>query len=134
MALTNVALFGGCFLTPVIVGKMTFEIGWPWTFYFLAIFMGLMLPVVVFFVPETAFKRADHLNTDMELDFSERKSIESQSSTSRTAQPSARGVVTESNIAKESTEASQQIPQRTPTSELSFLSTAAKQTNPSSNF
>ena len=66
MALTNVALFGGAFLTPVIVGKMSFEIGWQWTFYLIAILMGIALPVVFFFVPETAYRRADYLNTDID--------------------------------------------------------------------
>ncbi|KAK2783874.1 hypothetical protein FQN52_009393, partial [Onygenales sp. PD_12] len=68
MALSNVALFGGCFLTPVIVGKLTESMGWEWTFYFLAIFSGVSLPFMVFFVPETAFRRAAHLNTDFEGD------------------------------------------------------------------
>lgn len=68
MAFTNVSLFGGAFLTPVIVGKMTAEIGWPWTFYCIAIIIGAMLPLLVFFCPETAYRRADHLNTDMDQD------------------------------------------------------------------
>ncbi|OJD13718.1 hypothetical protein AJ78_05850 [Emergomyces pasteurianus Ep9510] len=66
MALSNVALFGGCFLTPVIVGKLTASMGWEWTFYLLAIFSGASLPLIIFFVPETAFRRADHFNTDIE--------------------------------------------------------------------
>ncbi|EEH47968.2 uncharacterized protein PADG_04052 [Paracoccidioides brasiliensis Pb18] len=66
MALSNVALFGGCFLTPVIVGKLTASLGWEWSFYFLAIFSGVCLPFLVFFVPETAFRRPDHFNTDIE--------------------------------------------------------------------
>ena len=82
MAVTNVALFGGAFLTPVPVGKITHELGWQWTFYFIAIFMGLMLPLVIFFVPETAYKRADHLNTDMEQDSTGRKLFDSHSSPS----------------------------------------------------
>lgn len=64
MALSNLALFGGAFFTPVIVGKMTSTMGWPWTFYFVAIFAGLLLPVVILFVPETAYRRADQFNTD----------------------------------------------------------------------
>ncbi|KAI4135247.1 MAG: hypothetical protein L6R39_007851, partial [Caloplaca ligustica] len=96
MAFTNVSLFGGAFLTPVIVGKMTHEIGWPWTFYFIAIFMGVMLPLVVFFVPETAFKRANHLNTDMEQEQHPltEKSLESQSSSSHTPSPSTSATLT----------------------------------------
>ncbi|KAJ5130129.1 uncharacterized protein N7515_006168 [Penicillium bovifimosum] len=64
MAVSNVALFGAAFLTPVIVGKVTKSMGWQWSFYFVAIFLGASLPFMFFFVPETAFRRADHLNTD----------------------------------------------------------------------
>lgn len=64
MALSNLALFGGAFFTPVIVGKMTSTMGWSWTFYFIAIFSGALLPVVIFFVPETAYARPEHLNID----------------------------------------------------------------------
>lgn len=46
MALTNFSLFGGAFITPVVVGKMTSTIGWRWSFYFVGIFAGLMLPLV----------------------------------------------------------------------------------------
>jgi MFS family permease len=64
MAVSNVALFGAAFLTPVVVGKVTKSMGWQWSFYFVAIFLGASLPLMFFFVPETAFRRADHLNTD----------------------------------------------------------------------
>jgi MFS family permease len=113
MAFTNVALFGGAFLTPVLVGKITHEIGWQWTFYFIAIFMGLMLPLVFFFVPETAFKRANHLNTDMEHDSLGPKSLESQSSPSHTPPPSTGGVLAEKKIATESIEHTQHHTRRT---------------------
>ncbi|KAI5850010.1 major facilitator superfamily domain-containing protein [Tricharina praecox] len=63
MAFTNFALYGGAFFTPVIVGKMTFEMSWRWPFYFVGIFSGIMLPAVFFLVPETAFRR--EINTDM---------------------------------------------------------------------
>lgn len=66
MALSNVALFGAAFLTPVIAGKITHTLGWQWTFYLVAIFTGAALPLTVFLVPETAFRRADYLNTDYE--------------------------------------------------------------------
>ena len=65
MALSNLALFGGAFFTPVLVGKITHTLGWQWTFYFVAIFSGALLPFVILFVPETAYRRADHLNTDL---------------------------------------------------------------------
>lgn len=65
MALSNLALFGGAFFTPVLVGKITHTIGWPWSFYLIAIFCGVMLPFVVLFCPETAFKRDATFNTDI---------------------------------------------------------------------
>ena len=65
MALSNLALFGGAFFTPILVGKITHTIGWQWSFYFVAIFCGAMLPLLFFFVPETAFRRDDYLNTDI---------------------------------------------------------------------
>jgi MFS family permease len=51
-------LFGGAFFTPVIVGKITHTLGWQWTFYFIAIFSAVILPFVILFVPETAYRRA----------------------------------------------------------------------------
>jgi MFS family permease len=65
MALTNLAVFGGAFFTPILVGKITYTVGWPWSFYFITIFTGVCLPLVIFFVPETAFRRSAHLNTDL---------------------------------------------------------------------
>lgn len=64
MALSNVALFGAAFLTPVFVGKITVSLGWQWSFYFVAIFLAAALPLMIVFVPETAYRRADYLNTD----------------------------------------------------------------------
>ena len=69
MALSNVALFGGAFMTPVIVGKMSNEIGWEWPFFCVAIFSGVFLPIVFFFVPETAYRRDARLNTDTAVDY-----------------------------------------------------------------
>ncbi|KAJ5625982.1 hypothetical protein N7510_002291 [Penicillium lagena] len=64
MAVSNVALFGAAFLTPVLVGKITATLHWKWSFYFVAIFLAAALPLMFFFVPETAYRRADYLNTD----------------------------------------------------------------------
>lgn len=72
MAMANVAVFGGAFLTPVIVGKLTSTLGWEWSFYLVAIFSGACIPVLVFFVPETAYRRATQLNTDFEGDVERR--------------------------------------------------------------
>nr|POE63550.1 protein hol1 [Quercus suber] len=65
MGLSNLCLFGGAFGTPIIIGKLTDSIGWQWSFYLLAIFTAVMLPLVIFFVPETAFVREDRFNTDL---------------------------------------------------------------------
>lgn len=62
MAISNLSLFGGAFFTPVIVGKMTSTLGWQWTFWFIAIFAGAMLPLVILFCPETTYVRPDYLN------------------------------------------------------------------------
>ncbi|KAF9870045.1 major facilitator superfamily transporter [Colletotrichum karsti] len=65
MAFTNLAVFGGAFFTPIVVGKITHSIGWWWTFYLEAIFCAVMLPAVIFLCPETAYRRDAALNTDM---------------------------------------------------------------------
>lgn len=65
MALTNMSLFGGAFFTPILVGKITHTLGWQWSFYFIAIFASALLPFIFFFLPETAYRRPDHLNTDI---------------------------------------------------------------------
>lgn len=57
MAFTNLAVFGGAFFTPILVGKISNDMGWEWTFYFVAIFSGVCLPAVFFFCPETAYPR-----------------------------------------------------------------------------
>jgi hypothetical protein len=67
MALATLCLFGGAFLTPVIVGKMTSTLGWPWTHYFVAIFAAVMLPLIIFLVPETAYRRDSNLDTDTNM-------------------------------------------------------------------
>lgn len=64
MAFTNLAVFGGAFFTPILVGKITHTIYWWWTFYFVAIFCGACLPALIFFCPETAYRRDAVLNTD----------------------------------------------------------------------
>ena len=64
MAASNMSLFGGAFFTPIIVGKITATLGWQWSFYFIAIFAAALFPFIFFFVPETAYRRADHLKTD----------------------------------------------------------------------
>ncbi|OAL70169.1 MFS transporter [Trichophyton violaceum] len=107
MALSNVALFGGAFLTPVIAGKMTHTLGWEWTFYFIAIFSGVCLPFVYFFVPETAYKRAQHLNTDFAGDVDRRtaraaarETIEKEADADSAAGPSSAAVAANSDTAQ----------------------------------
>ena len=64
MALSNFCVFGGAFFTPVLVGVISDRIGYQWTFYFVAIFMGAMLPLVILFVSETAYKREEGFDID----------------------------------------------------------------------
>lgn len=64
MAISNLCLFGGAFFTPVIVGVIAKNMGWQWTFYFVAIFGAALLPLVVLLVPETAFKRDGRFDVD----------------------------------------------------------------------
>lgn len=65
MAFTNMAVFGGAFFTPIVVGKITHTLAWWWTFYLVAIFCAACLPAIVFLCPETAYRRDTSLNTDM---------------------------------------------------------------------
>lgn len=65
MALSNLALYGGAFFTPVITGIVTVRMGWQWTFWLVAIFSGILAPFVFLFVPETAYLRPAYLNTDL---------------------------------------------------------------------
>lgn len=64
MALSNLALFGGAFLTPVFVGMIADRIGYGWTFYFVAIFAAALLPLLILFCPETAYKRDARFDID----------------------------------------------------------------------
>lgn len=74
MAFTNLAVFGGAFFTPIVVGKITSILGWNWTFYFVSIFMAATLPAVFLLCPETSYRREDHLNTDTATDDAKLKS------------------------------------------------------------
>ncbi|KAF3106628.1 hypothetical protein TWF103_006119 [Orbilia oligospora] len=64
MALANLSLYGGAFFSPVIAGVVSQNLGWRWMFYLAAIFSGVMLPAIFFFCPETAYRRAAHLDLD----------------------------------------------------------------------
>jgi hypothetical protein len=64
MALSNLALFGGAFLTPVFVGMIADRIGYEWTFYFVAIFAAALLPLLILFCPETTYKRDASFDID----------------------------------------------------------------------
>jgi MFS family permease len=64
MAVSNFCVFGGAFFTPVLVGVIADRIGYVWTFYFVAIFVGCMLPLVILFVPETSFRRESRFDID----------------------------------------------------------------------
>ncbi|KAH8731490.1 MFS transporter-like protein [Phaeosphaeriaceae sp. PMI808] len=64
MALSNFCVFGGSFFTPVLVGVIANNIGYQWSFYFVAIFTAALFPLVVIFVPETAYKRDAKFDID----------------------------------------------------------------------
>jgi len=64
MALSNLALFGGAFFTPVLVGKIASTMGYVWTFYFVAIFAAAMLPLLFFLCPETTYRREQRFDID----------------------------------------------------------------------
>ena len=70
MAFTNTCLFGGAFLTPVFVGMIARNpsLGWQWSFYFMAIFMAPGFLLLLFYVPETAYRRPKHLDLDLLAD------------------------------------------------------------------
>lgn len=64
MAFTNLAVFGGAFFTPIVVGKITSVMGWEWTFYLVSIFMAPTLLAVFLLCPEPAYRREARFNTD----------------------------------------------------------------------
>ncbi len=88
MAFTNTCLFGGAFLTPVFVGMIahTNSLGWQWSFYFMAIFMAPGFLLLLFFVPETAFRRARALNLDYLADDSSGTSTPAEQSDGRASE------------------------------------------------
>ncbi|KAI5920801.1 major facilitator superfamily transporter [Camillea tinctor] len=67
MAFTNLAVFGGAFFTPILVGRITHTIKWWWTFNLVAIFCAASLIAVFLFCPETAFRRDDALGVGIPL-------------------------------------------------------------------
>ncbi|KAJ5367394.1 Major facilitator superfamily domain general substrate transporter [Penicillium brevicompactum] len=101
MAVSNVALFGAAFLTPVVVGKITKTMGWQWSFYFVAIFLGASLPLMFFFVPETAFRRPENLNTDFKRSGGQGESSESHVSFGGASSDETKGLSPGSNAAAE---------------------------------
>jgi MFS family permease len=91
MALSNFCVFGGAFLTPVLVGVIADRLGYQWTFYFVAIFAGIMLPLIILFVPETAFRREEKFDIDtmgnlLVLDGGETKALGNRGSSTTSAE------------------------------------------------
>lgn len=81
MAFTNLAIFGGAFFTPIVVGKITAAMGWKWTFYFVSIFMAATLPAVFLLCPETAYRRDTRLNTDTNAEAEDEIKLQSRIAT-----------------------------------------------------
>ena len=86
MAFTNTCLFGGAFLTPVFVGMIAHDgsLGWQWSFYFMAIFMAPGFLLLLFLVPETAYRRSNELNLDYLADDSSGTNSPAERSTDTT--------------------------------------------------
>ncbi|KAI0472816.1 MFS general substrate transporter [Xylariaceae sp. FL0804] len=57
IAVWNMFLLCGISGGALIAGYIIENMGWKWTFWWCAILFGVCLPLVVFFVPETAYKR-----------------------------------------------------------------------------
>jgi MFS family permease len=96
MALSNFCVFGGAFLTPVFAGVISDRMGYQWTFYFVAIFAGIMLPLIILFVPETAFRREEKFDIDtmgnlLVLDGEEMKILGNRDSSATSAEHEAVG-------------------------------------------
>lgn len=96
MALSNFCVFGGAFLTPVLVGVIADRMGYQWTFYFVAIFAGIILPFVILFVPETAFRREQKFDIDtmgnlVVMDAEEMKILGNRGSSATSAEQEADG-------------------------------------------
>ncbi|PHH67200.1 hypothetical protein CDD81_2969 [Ophiocordyceps australis] len=68
MALSNLAVFGSAFFTPIVTGKITETLGWKWTFYLVAIFTATIFPAIFLLCPETAYRRDPGLYTDRTFD------------------------------------------------------------------
>ncbi|KAK2937481.1 Major facilitator superfamily [Fusarium oxysporum f. sp. vasinfectum] len=79
MAFTNLAVFGGAFFTPILVGKITDSMGWKWTFYFVAIFLAATLPAIFFFCPRR--------HIDEKPDKRQAPSPQTESGSSRSPEP-----------------------------------------------
>ncbi|KAJ9134097.1 Major facilitator superfamily transporter [Pleurostoma richardsiae] len=144
MAFTNLAVFGGAFFTPILVGKITHTIKWWWSFYFVAIFSGACLPAVFFLCPETAYRRDTNLNTDM-LAQDESVAVKHDRTTAAvggaaaTSAPAASGSVEEQDLEKDTAGAtaaaavSPAIVPREPGSSSSDGADAIRRTDRSSN-
>ncbi|SPN97161.1 related to transporter protein HOL1 [Cephalotrichum gorgonifer] len=111
MAFTNLAVFGGAFFTPIVVGKITHEIGWWWSFNLISIFCAVCLPAVFFFCPEMAYRRDAALNTDLAV-AGERRAGETADGEQQTSSSSAELRVSEGTEKAPDTPPTQ--PQSTP--------------------
>lgn len=65
VAIMSTCLAGVSNLPPVLAGKVAVELGWRWSFWLLAIFLGVGFGLTVFFGWETSFNRNAIYNTDL---------------------------------------------------------------------
>ncbi|KAK9371078.1 major facilitator superfamily domain-containing protein [Lipomyces kononenkoae] len=64
LALVSLSIFGTTFLTPIITGVITQNLGWHWMFWLVLIFSSVTFVLVFLFVPEHVYNREKRLNTD----------------------------------------------------------------------
>ncbi|KAF2441280.1 MFS general substrate transporter [Karstenula rhodostoma CBS 690.94] len=51
-------------LRMALMGKLAADVGYEWTFYFVAIFTAILLPLLFFFCPETTYRREQRFDID----------------------------------------------------------------------
>ncbi|KAI0893435.1 MFS general substrate transporter [Annulohypoxylon nitens] len=104
IAIWNMFLLCGISGGALIAGYIIQDQGWQWTLIWCAILFGALLPLVILFVPETAYRRKSYeqqlvakgvINQDTKTDTSEKKETPSEQDESATAETVETGVVTE---------------------------------------
>lgn len=104
MALSNFCVFGGAFFTPVLVGVISSNMGYQWTFYFVAIFAGVMLPLIILFCPETAYRREERFDIDTMGNLVTKDGVELMALANRSSKDDNEGLVEKPNSSSSTSE------------------------------